>query len=186
MAELFQKSGRACVAGVEVLRWRISLPMRGEAIAAFYEEIGRRAVAFCERALREHAEQAFALSDNENKRFSFPAFSYRLEGRVTYEDEEVLSVCLTAELRRRGERSCLGFFEQGQVFEKKSGLLLPPEEVVSLFGGTRLSAKEKRSPKGVLLSQDGVLLHDGNEWKKKEVSTRKTEKNSCNGGENMV
>ena len=43
MAELFQKNGRAYVAGVEVLRWRISLPMCGEKIFAFYEEIGTRA-----------------------------------------------------------------------------------------------------------------------------------------------
>ncbi len=173
MAELFQRNGRACVEGVEVLRWKISLPTHGEKISAFYEEIGERAVRYCEGALRERAEDEFEASEDEQKRFRFPSLTYRLEGRVTYEDETYVSVCLVAELRRRGERSPIGFFEDGQVFEKKNGMLLPPETVVSLFCGTRLLSKERKSARGVLLSEKGVLWHDGNGWKKKEFSVAK-------------
>ena len=156
-----------------MLRWRISLPMHGERISAFYREIGERAVRYCEGALRERAEGEFESSEDEQKRFRFPSLTYRLEGRVTYEDERYVSVCLAAELRRRGEREALGAFEDGQVFEKESGALLPPEEVVSLFCGTRLLSKERKSARGVLLSENGVLWHDGSGWKKKEFSVAK-------------
>ena len=186
MAELFQKSGRARVSGIEVLRWKISLPLRGERIAAFYREIGERTAAYCEGALRERAEGELERSEDENKRFFFPTLIYRLEGRVTYEDEEILSVCLVAELRRSGERSPIGFFEDGQVFEKQGELLLPPERVVSRFGGARLSAKEKRAARGVLLTETGALWHDGARWLKKDISPRKDEKSSCKENENMV
>lgn len=167
MAEIFQKNGRACVMGVEVLRWRISLPSCDETISAFYEEIGTRAVGFCEGALRQRAEREFEESEDEKKRFRFSALSYRLEGRVTYEDETYLSVCLAAELRRRGERSPIGFFEDGHIFEKESGMLLAPEDVVFRFCGERLSAKEKKSARGVLLSGKEVLWHNGTGWQSK-------------------
>lgn len=173
MAELFQKNGRACVAGVEVLRWRISLPSCNEKIAAFYEEIGTRAVGFCEGVLRERAEREFEKSEDEKKRFQFPALSYRLEGRATYEDEKYFSVCLAAELRHRGERSPIGSFEDGHVFEKESGMLLAPEDVVFRFCGERLSAKEKKSARGVLLSENGVLWYDGTRWQTKAFEKTK-------------
>ncbi len=168
MSELFQKSGRACVTGVEVLRWRISLPTCGEKIAAFYEEIGARAAGFCEGLLRERAEHEFEASEDENKRFHFPSFSYRLEGRVTYEDEEYLSVCLVAELRRRGERLPLGAFEDGQVWEKKTEALLPPEALASLLCKTPFLRKERKRARSVLLSEKALLWHDGKTWNKKE------------------
>ncbi|MBQ3000028.1 MAG: hypothetical protein IJD64_06170 [Clostridia bacterium] len=173
MAELFQKNGRACVVGVEVLRWRISLPSCNEKIAAFYEKIGTRVVGFCEGVLREKAEREFEASEDEKKRFQFPTLSYRLEGKITYEDETYLSVCLAAELRHRGERSPVGFFEDGQVFEKESGMLLAPEDVVFRFCGERLSAKEKKSARGVLLSENAVLWHDGTRWQTKAFEKTK-------------
>lgn len=171
MIELLQKNGRACVGGVEVLRWKISLPICDGAIGRFYEEICARTAAYCEGALRERAEREFEASEDEKKRFSFPAFSYRLEGRVTYEDEEYLSVCLAAELRRRGERSSLAFFEDGHVFEKSLELLLPPSEVVSQLCKTRLSRKERKAARGVLLSEKNVLWHDGSGWQSKSYET---------------
>ena len=167
MAEFFQKNGRACVEGVEVLRWRISLPMCGEKIDDFYREIGERVVLYCEGKLREGAEGEFEKSADEKKRFHFPTLSYRLEGKITYEDEMYLSVCLAAELRRRGERSPVAVFEDGQVFEKESGILLSPEEVVHRFCGTRLLSKERKSARGVLLSEKEVLWHDGTRWQSK-------------------
>ncbi len=168
MSELFEKHGGESVLGTEVLRWRISLPLCGEPISAFYEEIGRRAVGYCEGALTELATREFESSDDPNKRFSFPALIYRLEGRVTYEDECFLSICLAAELRRRGERSPLSRFEDGQVWEKWEGKLLPPEEIVRLRCKTRLSRKEKKAIRGVLLSEKSVLWYDGTHWNKKE------------------
>ena len=182
MTEIFQKSGRETVDGCEVLRWRISLPLceseQGR-IAAFYEEIGRRAVGFCKGALSERAKAEFERSDDPNKRFSFAAFSYRLAGAVTYEDETLCSVCLTAELRRRGDRVPKESFEDGQVWEKRSGLWIPPAEVVRLHGEEALSRKEKRLIQGALLSANSVLWYDGNAWNKKGLShefhRRKTE-----------
>ncbi|MBO5938242.1 MAG: hypothetical protein J6Q82_01925 [Clostridia bacterium] len=170
MAEIFEKHGRASVLGTEVLRWRISLPLRGDNVALFYEEIGRRAVSYCEGALTELATEEFERSDDPNKRFCFPVFSYRLEGRVTYEDDRFLSVCLAAELRRRGDRSPLVRFEDGQVWERTDGMLLPPEEVVRLVCKTKLSRKEKRKLQGILLSEKDVLWYDGVRWNKKEAS----------------
>ena len=173
MAEMFQKSGRTAVEGCEVLRWRISLPLceseQGR-ISAFYEEVGRRAAAFCEGALSERAKAEFERADDPNKRFSFAAFSYRLAGAVTYEDGELCSVCMTAELRRRGDRAPIELYEDGQVWEKHSGLWIPPKEVVFLCCGEALSRKEKRLIQGVLLSENSVLWYDGKAWNKKEFS----------------
>ena len=174
MAEMFQKSGWTAVDGCEVLRWRISLPLceseQGK-IAAFYEEVGRRAIAFCEGALSERAKAEFECSDDPNKRFFFAAFSYRLAGAVTYEDEELCSVCLTAELRRRGGRAPIELFEDGQVWEKRSGLRIPPAEVLRLYSEEALLCKEKRLIQGVLLSENSVLWYDGKGWNKKSFRT---------------
>lgn len=168
MSEFFQKSGRVCSEGTELLRWRVSLPLSGERIAAFYEEIGKGAAEYCEEKLADFCRQTFDAMEDPNKRFCFSAFSYRLEGRVTYEDEEFLSVCLVAELRRRGDRSFLQHFEDGQIWEKKTELRLPPEEAVQVFAKTSLSRKEKRSAKGALLSDNSVLWYDGGAWQKKD------------------
>ncbi len=168
MAELFQKNGRVSVLGTEVLRWRVSLPIAGEKIAAFYGEIGARAVGYCEGALWSLAEREFEESEEKNKRFSFPSFSYRLEGKITYEDEQFLSLCLVAELRRRGGNKALGHFEDGQVWEKKTEVLLPPEEVIFQCCGTHFSRKEKKTACGILLSSDSALWYDGKSWTEKK------------------
>lgn len=169
MAEFFQKSGRVCVDGSEVLRWRVSLPLCDEAIAAFYEEIGMRVVGYCEGELSDLVTQEFDRSEDPDKRFAFSPFSYRLEGRVTYEDGQFLSILLAAELRRRGERAPLRQFEEGQVWERTEGVRLPPEEVVRLFCQTPLLRKERKNAKGILLSENHVLWYDGKEWNKKEI-----------------
>lgn len=167
MAEVFQKSGRHCVEGSEVLRWRISLPPCDGRMAEFYREIGARVVGYCEGALSELAAREFEASDDSEKRFSFAAFFYRLEGRVSYEDDALLSVFFCAELRRRGERIPLGHFESGQVWEKESELLLAPEEVVRLRCNTPLSRRERKAARGVFLSEEGVFWQAGNVWRKK-------------------
>ena len=87
---------------------------------------------------------------------------------MTYEDAEFLSICLVAELRRRGERSALQHFEDGQIWEKSTELRLMPEEAVQVFAKTSLSRKEKRSAKGALLNANSVLWYDGVAWQKKD------------------
>ena len=176
MAEIFQKNGRICVEGTEVLRWRISLPLYGDAIASFYGELGARAVGYCEGALTELATREFEGSEEANKRFDFPFFSYRLAGRVTYEDERYFSVCLVAELRRRGAREVLGYFESGQVWEKESEQCVPPEQLVTEFCHSRFSRREKKRVSGILLSSEGALWYDGGTWRKKEIFGDKTQK----------
>ena len=173
MENIFQKNGRSCAAGTELLRWRISLPQcesKEGNIAAFYEEIGRRAVKYCEERLSALARSEFDALDDPDKRFSFSAFSYRLEGRVTYEDEQFWSLCLVAELRRRGDRLPIAHFEDGQVWEKQSELRVPPEELVRRLGAEALGSRERKHARGVLLSRDAVLWYDGESWHKKEIS----------------
>lgn len=183
----FAKHGWASVAGSEVLRWRISLPLGGEGIGDFYREIGERAVGYCEGALTEQATQEFEQSDDPNKRFRFPVLSYHLAGEVTYEDECFLSVLLTAELRRRGERAPIVHFEDGQVWEKEGGVLLPPDQLVRTVCQTGFSHREKKRCRGVLLSEKVLLWYDGETWNKKELlSCEKNTKNSCHEMKNMV
>lgn len=152
------QNGRICVSGVEVLSYRISLPEWTEfaEVSAAYGGIAERAIAFCETQLRERAEGEFEASEDPQKRFRFPAYRYRLEGRVTYEDgaREIASVCLTAELKRRGETACLERNVEVHTWKLSEALLLPPEQTAVLWEpALRLPKKMRRR---------GDLLLEGN------------------------
>ncbi len=192
------QNGRICVDGVEVLSYRISLP-RWEAfeqVSALYQEIGESAVAFCETALRERAEQEFQASEDPQRKFHFPALRYRLEGRVTYEDLQlgVASVCLTAELKRLGCSARLQRHVEAHTWELKTGALLPPEQTVAFrFPDERIPRRIRRA-EGALLEGERLFLLQRGERKELNLSvptgwirqrSRRLRKNSKKNGKNI-
>ncbi len=92
----YVRSEHLRVLGVEVLSYRISLPLWEEAekISSFYREIGERAEVFCKERLFPLAQKDYEASEDPRKRFRYAPYSYTLEGKITGEREGLLSVCL--------------------------------------------------------------------------------------------
>lgn len=184
--------GRSVVDGVEVLSYRIRLPLwqEQEEISDFYREIGERTQSFCETVLKERAEAEFSRSEDPQKRFRFSQLRYRLEGRVTYENRElgVVSVLLVAELSRRGDSALPQRTMTAHTWDLSARMLLPPRQAVSLLHpGAGVPRGLKR--RGDLLIDRGRLYWiDGAERtemisrprasENRKEKTKKTDKNA--------
>lgn len=158
MAETTEYGQRICVTGTEVLRYRICLPQweRYAVMSELYREIGARAARYCEEVLRPYAERCYEESEQADKRFRFPAFCYALEGRVTYEDERVVSVGLTVQWRRRGAREALAQYVEGHTWQREEECLLPPRQALLALGVGQLSQR--------MLHADGVIREGETLW----------------------
>lgn len=161
------QNGRICVSGVEVLRYRISLPEweEFEAVSSVYGEIADRSLSFCETTLRQMAEAEFEASEDPRKKFRFPAFRYRLEGRVTYEDAQmgIASVFLIAEMKRGDRADYVERHAEAHTWNLSEGLLLPPEQVVALRCPTERVPKKLRREDGILIDGESLFLIRGAE-----------------------
>ena len=150
-------NGCVRVAGVEVLRYRISLPAWEEfaAVTSFYETLGENGRCFCEESLRARAESDFAASEEVQRKFHFPTLRYTLTGRVTYENRErgIASVLLTAELKR-GAGELLRRYVEAHTWELADALLLPPSQALAR------QVPDARLPRSARHA-DGVLLDAG-------------------------
>lgn len=168
MSVLWEMKGRGGgfrVEGTEVFRYRILLPRFAEfsGVSDFYEALGARAAEFCETTLREHAEQTYAHSEQSDKRFRFSPFLYRLEGRVTYAEEDIVSVMLEARWRRRGEETSCRSYTEGHTWRLSEGLLLPPAQAAALWRGRRALRGARRS-ESVIREGDRVLVCRKGVW----------------------
>ena len=164
--ECNDRVGRFCVSGVEVLRVRITLPCRAE-LSDFYRGVAQRVWAYCEGTLRLRAEEAYEASEEPNKRFAFPTFLYRLEGRICHEEAGLLSVRLEGSLGRRGMREPEVRWADAHTWLTEGGktYLLPPEQAVARFGGGTLSRRERKRCRGAILSEGRVFLCDGKDFR---------------------
>ncbi len=140
--------GKETVGGVLVLRWRISLPQIRQ-VGDFYDTVGREAAAFCRRGLAERARAAYEADPDPKKRFRFVPFRYELTGRVTHQDEALISVALRVRLQGGGEAPTER--HMGQVFDAVDGALLSPDMVARRMGEKRLPGRIRRSPGGVVI-----------------------------------
>ncbi len=116
--------GRHTHAGVEVMRYRISLPQFEDLseINAFYEQIAKRAESFCRERLFARAQSSYDEDPNEKKRFSHRPYRYTLEGQILSDDGAHVTVKLVASLREpdgsQAQHSCQ------QVWERESEMII--------------------------------------------------------------
>lgn len=110
--------GRHTHAGVEVMRYRISLPRFEDLpeINAFYEQIARRAEKFCREILFARAQGSYDNDPNEKKRFSHRPYLYTLDGQILSDDGTYITVELVASLREpdgmQSQYSCKQIWER--------------------------------------------------------------------------
>lgn len=170
MVQYVNRTGCARVCGTEVLTYRISLPQwdRLGKISAFYLEIENRTRSFCETALKTMAEEDFERSDDPKKRFCFPTFRYVLEACVTYENvgEDLLSVRLVTELRRRGSVDCLERHLQAHTWSLSEEILIPPEQIAERLMGNARIPRNIRKNKDVLVDGGVMTFLNGSVWEK--------------------
>lgn len=143
--------------GVELLRWKIILPVdRDDAeFSSVCERLASSATEFCRGELRRRLAERYQASEDVKKRFRFPAYRYTLEGTVTQTDESVTSVLWTAELKT-GARTCA----KGSV-----GLVWSRKE--SVFLSLRQTAKLKNCPLPHLAGRQEIgsfFLRDSELW----------------------
>ncbi|MBE6546282.1 MAG: hypothetical protein E7668_02425 [Ruminococcaceae bacterium] len=167
MRERDTKTGRYCVEGTEVLRYRISFPNWEEKgmPADFYRRIATDTLTFCQGALRAYAEGEYERSEATDKRFRFPSFLYTLVGEVTYREEGLLSIRLEAILRRRGEAAPCERRWDAHTWQlgKEGTVLLPPEQAAQALGGISLTARQRRQAAGVIREAEAIVLYTDRE-----------------------
>ena len=154
-----EKHERFTHEGTEILRCviRLEYPTESEVIGDLYRKCAENTYAFVKETLLPIAERAYSEDTDERKRFRFVPFKYQLLGEVTLEGE-YFSQRLDAIFSRRGE--VIDSFTDGQVWECKRELLIPPAIALRIAGVPR----KKKSPraKSVLLLTDGAcVLRDG-------------------------
>ena len=168
MLHWINRAERFRISGVEVLRCRISLPQWAEygGLSDFYRELGDRAFGFCQDILRPDAEAVYERSEDERKRFRFPAFSYELTGEVCWQEADLLSVRIRAELCRRGSPEPLSRGWDAHTWQLGGGepTLLPPEQVVQAVAGKALPKRKRKGARGVLIDGGRLWLCRSDGW----------------------
>ena len=99
---------------------------------------------------------------------AYRPYSYRLVCSVERADDECISVLISASLKRLGESGYVGRYSSAHNFDKRNGMLMPPELILKKY------ALEIKNPRkyirqnklsAIRLSEKGVLsLFDG-AWK---------------------
>ncbi len=176
MAEYTVKRGIERMEGVEILRWRIELPRwEGlEEISGFYGELEEKTVSFCQGELKKRAKEAYAACEDPKKRFHFSPMVYRLTGKETARERNLLSVSLEITLQAGDE--LLGREILGQIFSESEQLLLSPEQAARAWDGRRLRAAERRQTGGVLLRDGGLFFKEDFRWILSNPTPKKVKK----------
>ena len=180
-------TGRFCVEGTEVLRYRILLPSWEERgmPTEFYERVASLAQGFCEGILRSYAEQAYESCEDSDKRFRFAPFLYTLTGDVTHREGALLSVRLEAALRRKGEGEALARAWDAHTWSigAEEAFLLPPEQVAQAFGVPLRNKRRVRHAVGVIREGDAVVLYTSAKrqtlTKSKETQEKRKKQKHC-------
>ena len=156
MFSYFNQGGRHRAEGVEVLRYRISLPVFPEqtVISNFYEDIFKLVLGYCENELKNYAEGRYTKCDMPKKKFNYPPVFYTLDGKVTYEDSEIIFVKLTAETKQRGFSDLWRKAYDAHAWSLPDELLLPPKQAAAVF------LEKKKIPKS-LGAEKGFLVENG-------------------------
>ena len=152
MSEQYSQWGKQISKGVEVLRYRIDLniPTDKERIQEFYRGVYENALLCCKNDLSRYADERYDLSSDPKKRYAYTPIRYRLEGKATFCDGDMMFIKLTAELRRDGAAETV---YDAHAWSLSEQCLLPPKMAARAFLG------KGRLPRG--LSKAGFLVENG-------------------------
>ena len=155
MLEYYTISNKHIFEGVEVLRYRITLPAISDAeeITVFYREIGDAAADFCSTSLTAYAEERYAECELPKKKFVYAPLCYELEGRVTYEDGELIFIMLRACTHQRLPQDSGTSVYDAHAWSLTDKCLLPPRYAARSFLGKR------RLPRDI--GKNGFLVDNG-------------------------
>lgn len=132
----FHRAGHS-FEGVETLRYKIVLPRLSDhsAITEFYKGIYDRVIAYCEGELVKYSEKKYADCQIPRKRFNYPPITYTLEGRVTWQTEELLFIKLSATASQKEMSEKVTVYD-AHVWSISEERLLPPKMAArEYFGG---------------------------------------------------
>lgn len=151
--------------GGELLRYSLSYPeIIGEQggikkINDFYRTIREGCESFCIGELSAFCEKKRAECG------IYRPYSYRLGCAVSFEDENIVSVIMSASLKRQGDTCFVGEYTSAQVFSKSDGMLIPPSLILKKYAPEIKSPKKyirKNKLKGICLTEQGVTcLREG-------------------------
>ena len=150
----YTRMDRCFYDGVEVLRYKIELPNlpRLNKITEFYRGCADKAAEYCEGELSELARSEYISSDMSQKKFRYKGLVYKLCGRVTYENDGLLFIYLTASLEGGGRERVTS--ADGHAWDKADEGLLPPNQAIRRV---RPDIKLRRK----LRKSDGIVYLDG-------------------------
>lgn len=151
--------------GGELLRYSLTYPeFSGNSdgikkINDFYKTIREGCEDFCMGELPAFCETKRAEDG------IYRPYSYRLGCAVSFEDENIVSVIMSASLKRQGDACFVGEYTSAQVFSKSDGLLIPPSLILKKYAPDIKHPKKyirKNKLKGICLAEQGVAcLRDG-------------------------
>ncbi len=156
MVTYLNLGGKHKAEGVEVLRYRLCLPVfsQSDRISKFYGDIAELAHQYCKNELSRRAEEIFYNCDMPKKRFNYPPICYCLEGRVTYEDGDIAFVKLLAKSEHRGFPDDRRFAMDAHAWSLSDSLLIPPRQAAEGF-------LTRRDIPKALGKQGGFLVENG-------------------------
>ena len=160
MYRYFCLSGRHTFDGVEIMRYKISVPefIGHDRISQFYREISERVQSFCEGDLKDHAKAEYERSEITNKKFRYPCLIYKLDGTVTYDGEEIAFVRMEATLKKLGDTSPMCRTYDAHTWSLSDECIIPPKRAASLLVPDKRLLKKIKSPRGVLYSDGKIFL----------------------------
>ena len=149
--------------GVEILRYRIVLPCFSDSlrISDFYREIYDKVLCYCERELTSYSEEKYLECDLPKKKFEYRPLIYRLEGRATCAEGDLLFVKLTASVMQRGLTEPHVIYD-AHAWSLSDERLIPPKMAAREYFGSRYNQYKRIGKNGFLVENGKPYVCCGN------------------------
>lgn len=158
-----KESGMLSCDGTSVLSYYVKIPKidTNKKIDVFYQDVANSCIKWVKERLFIAICEEYHSSNDKNKRFGF-GYRYSLEGKVIFAENGLISVIISAELKKKSEKSSLVSKKSAQVWDISSGRMLP----IDFFADKKSVRKYKRlGGVGYYINQKGlkVIAKDGSE-----------------------
>ena len=167
--EILKKSQKIYSAdGGELLRYSLLFPkLSGEGngiekINEFFRTTAEKCEGFCIGELSSYCE----VKRREER--AYRPYSYRLACTVGYDDGECVSILISASLKRLGETGSVGQYSTAHIFDKRDGLLLPPELILKKYAPEIKNPRKyirQNKLRDIRISEAGVEVRSDGVWK---------------------
>lgn len=154
MVEYYSLTQGHSFEGTPILRYKIALPRFTDKarMTEFYGQIYDRVIGYCKDDLCRHSEEKYLQCDIPRKKFDYPPLIYRLEGRVTCIDGDLLFVKLTATVSQRGLSNTVTVYD-AHAWSVSDECLIPPK------AAAREYLKVRKAPRQ--MGKNGFLVENG-------------------------